>query len=334
MTRFTLLLCAAAVGAVMTQAIAREDDVEPPKAELLSVLRIWDGAPHSAFTGLIRHQDAWFCVFREGAGHVSPDGALRILSSPDGETWESFALLTSDTADLRDAQICVTPSGELMLSGAAALHDKSNATHQSLAWFSSDGRTWSDPVPIGDPDFWLWRVTWHKGKAYAVGYATGESRMIRLYTSRDGRQFETLVENLFDEGYPNETSLVFLEDDRVVCLLRRDGTPNTGLVGLSAPPYTEWEWKDLGVRIGGPHAVQLPDGRFVAGVRLYDGQVRTGLCLLDPDTASLTEMLALPSGGDTSYPGLVWHEGVLWMSYYSSHEEKSSIYLARIAITP
>ena len=38
------------------------------------------------------------------------------------------------------------------------------------------------------------------------------------------------------------------------------------------------------------------------------------------------------SGGDTSYPGLVWHDGLLWMSYYSSHEGKTSIYLARIRL--
>ncbi|MCF6285976.1 MAG: exo-alpha-sialidase, partial [Candidatus Hydrogenedentes bacterium] len=41
-------------------------------------------------------------------------------------------------------------------------------------------------------------------------------------------------------------------------------------------------------------------------------------------------VLTLPSGGDTSYPGFVWHDDVLWMTYYSSHEEKTSIYLAKI----
>lgn len=317
---------------MLSRPVAANDAPASDTAELLSVTRIWDQAPHSAFTGLVRFNGQWFCAFREGAGHVCPDGALRVIASADGEAWESMALLTSDTADLRDAQLSVTPAGELMLSGAAAMHDRSEYSHQSLAWFSSDGREWSEPVEIGDRDFWLWRVTWHKGTAYAVGYATGADRMIRLYTSEDGRHFETRVEKLFDEGYPNESSLVFLEDDSVVCLLRRDGEKNTAQVGLSQPPYTDWEWRDLGVRIGGPHAIQLPDGRFVAGVRLYDGQTRTALCWLDPEAAALEELLALPSGGDTSYPGLVWHEDLLWMSYFSSHEERSSIYLAKIRL--
>jgi hypothetical protein len=38
----------------------------------------------------------------------------------------------------------------------------------------------------------------------------------------------------------------------------------------------------------------------------------------------------LPSGGDTSYPGMFWEQGEWWLSYYSSHEGKSAIYLARI----
>jgi hypothetical protein len=56
--------------------------------------------------------------------------------------------------------------------------------------------------------------------------------------------------------------------------------------------------------------------------------------------------LVLPSGGsDTGYPGMVWHKDELWVSYYSSHEDKdgnpppnrhmelpSAIYLARIRI--
>ena len=54
--------------------------------------------------------------------------------------------------------------------------------------------------------------------------------------------------------------------------------------------------------------------------------------MLDPTAGALTEFLTLPSGGDTSYAGLVWHEGLLWMSYYSSHEGKTSIYLAKVRL--
>jgi hypothetical protein len=298
---------------------------------LVEAKKIWDRAPHNAFTDLVRFGDRWFCVFREGAGHVSPDGALRVITSLDGQQWESAALLTSATSDLRDAKITITPDGQLMLCGAEALHDKSRQTHQSVAWFSKDGRVWSEKYVIGDPDFWLWRVTWHQGRAYGIGYGCGKDRSVRLYSSQDGKKFETLVERLFAEGYPNETSLVF-DGDTAYCLLRRDDQPNSGLLGVSLPPYTQWEWKDLGARIGGPHMVRLPDGRFVAAVRMYDGSVRTSLAWIDPGSGKLTEFLKLPSGGDTSYAGLVVHDGLLWVSYYSSHEGKTSIYLARVQL--
>ena len=76
--------------------------------------------------------------------------------------------------------------------------------------------------------------------------------------------------------------------------------------------------------------IRLPDGRFVAVVRLYDAPVRTSLCWLDPEKGTLTEALKLPSGGDTSYAGLVWFDEMLWISYYSSHVGKTSIYLAKV----
>lgn len=305
------------------------------KLKLLEVRKIWDQAPHNAFTDLIRFNDRWICVFREGEDHVSPGGILRVITSTDGETWESVARISEKDMDLRDAKITLTPSGQLMLSGAGALHHDSVHTHQSLVWFSGDGINWTESYPVGDPDFWLWRTTWHNGKAWSMGYGCNNLRQIRLYKSENGKHFETVVENLYNTGYPNETSILF-SGDTAFCLLRRDGEFNSGLIGVSVPPYTAWDWKDLGVRIGGPHMIQLPDRSFIAAVRLYEGEgwhpARTALCRVDPRSATLSELITLPSGGDTSYAGLALHDGFLWVSYYSSHEEKTAVYLAKVKI--
>ena len=235
-----------------------------PGATLVDYARIWDEAPHNAFTNLIRYKNEWFCVFREGQGHVSADGALRVITSKDGEVWTSAARITSDTADLRDAQICVTPDNKLMLSGAAALHQPADARHQTMAYFSEDGRTWSEAVPIGEKDLWLWRVTWHGDTAYGIGYTTGDkwpTRFTRLYQSADGKQFDVLVDKLRDKEYTNESQIVFTADDTAYCLLRRDekAPRNTeGLFGTARPPYTDWTWKDVGMKIGGPAMLQIP----------------------------------------------------------------------------
>src|SRR5438128_2008850 len=116
----------------LTTALADEG------AKIVDARKIWDKAPHNAFTDLIRYKDRWYCVFREGKAHVSPDGALRVLTSKEGDKWESAALITSPNSDLRDAKITITPSNQMMLSGAGALHDTSVHTHQSLSWFSDD----------------------------------------------------------------------------------------------------------------------------------------------------------------------------------------------------
>ena len=92
-----------------------------PQPKLVEVRRIWDQALHNAFTDLILFDDRWICVFREGRAHVSPDGALRVITSTDGRDWKSTALVTSAKYDLRDAKITVTPKGELMLNGAGLI---------------------------------------------------------------------------------------------------------------------------------------------------------------------------------------------------------------------
>src|SRR2546421_3748464 len=105
-----------AAASLATAAAAQRD------VELLEVRKIWDRAPHNAFTDLVRFKDKWCCVFREGTAHASPDGALRVITSEDGQIWSPAALLTYPEADLRDAKITITPDDQLMLSGAAALH--------------------------------------------------------------------------------------------------------------------------------------------------------------------------------------------------------------------
>jgi hypothetical protein len=298
--------------------------------ELVDVKKIWDKAPHNAFTDLLRHKGEWFCVFREGRAHVSPDGALRVLVSKDGTAWESAALITSSEGDLRDAKITLTPAGKLMLCGAVAYPKGGKHTHQSLAWFSDDGRTWSEPVKIGEPDHWLWRVTWHEQEALGVGYATDPKGVSKLYRSTDGKSFEVWVPKFVTDGWPTEASVLFRKDGSALCLHRRDGATPSGLLGVARPGYRNWKWKDLKARIGGPQLIEHADGRLFAVVRLYDKPVRTSVCTLDADKGELTEVVKLPSGGDTSYAGLAWHDGLLWVSYYSSHEGKTSIYLAKV----
>lgn len=309
-----------------------------PKAELVEVIKLWDQAPHSAFTDLIRWNDRFVCAFREGRRHVSSDGKIRVLSSADGDKWESAAVVSLDGYDLRDAGLSVAPDGRLMLIGGASprANDGDHAPTGSFVAFSNDAATWTTPTIVVEPGRWLWRVTWHDGKAYGIGYAAGDgNRPSSLLTSKDGQDFQDFLPKLLSDGYPTEAVLRFDSGGEAYCLQRRDGKSpaDTAMLGISHPPYTDWQWHDLGMFFGGPNFIHIPSGQWIAAGRIAgaDGP-HTEVASLDVSDKKLTPILQLPSGGDTSYPGLVWHDDLLWVSYYASHEGKSKIYLAKVKI--
>jgi hypothetical protein len=43
-------------------------------------------------------------------------------------------------------------------------------------------------------------------------------------------------------------------------------------------------------------------------------------------------LFSLPSARDTSYPGMVIRDDILYVTYYSSHEQKTAIYFAKIRL--
>ncbi len=308
------------------------------QAELVSAGKIWDEAPHNAFTSLARFGGEWFCTFREGDNHVGTDGRVRVIVSEDGATWESAVLLAEEGIDLRDPKLCVTPENRLMLVMGGSVYDgRTLVGRQPRVAFSSDGREWSAPARVLSDGHWLWRVTWHKGRAYGVSYARampeteGGAWQLHLVASDNGVDYST-VALLAVPDRPNETTLRFTEAGEMIALVRREAGTKHAWIGTSTPPYTEWSWKETGQQVGGPDFILLPDGRMVAGTRRYGGPDGSKTMLWRMTREGLEPLLELPSGGDTSYPGLVWHEGLLWVSYYASHEGKTSIYLAKVRL--
>ncbi|MBQ1048449.1 exo-alpha-sialidase [Micromonospora sp. C51] len=304
--------------------------IRPATTEVRALRRIGDTAPHSAFTDLVRYAGNWFCAFRQGRSHLSDDGVLRVLTSSDGRAWQTSAILAQAGVDLRDPRFVLRPDGRLQLLAAAATGMPKR--FRTVTAVSDDGQRWDEPRPVGEPDVWVWQAAWCGDAMYGIGYATREPRFVRLYRSEDGFDLRPVVRTLFSGGYPNESGLVFDPDGTATCLLRRDGGTATAQLGRARPPYREWTWTDLGVRVGGPTLCRLPDGTLVAGVRLHDGAVRTAICAVDVARGRLRELVTLPSGGDSSYPGLVWHDERLHVSYYSSHEGRSCVYLAEVEL--
>ena len=293
--------------------------------QLISMEKIWSHAPHNAFTDLIRFRDRWWCVFREAQAHDAPGGIVRVLKSETGGSWESAATVEERGIDLRDPKLSVTPDGRLMLLMGGCVYDDEGEylTRAPRVSFSEDGATWSDPQKVLSEDHWLWRATWHGDRAYALS-KLGEGKGPRrgfLYSSADGIDWDWITE--FKLPGVSETTLGFQPDGEMVALIR------PRYIGASRPPYREWSFCETPERIGGPNFIRLPDGSLWGSGRLFtDNGARTVLARMT--TSSYEPALTLPSGGDTSYAGMVWHEDLLWMSYYSSHEEGTNVYLAKV----
>ncbi len=158
---------------------------------------------------------------------------------------------------------------------------------------------------------------------------------LKLVSSSDGLKYN-LITHLDVPGHPNETTLRFLPNGEMIALVRREGGNRLGWIGHSNPPYTKWDWTESKHQVGGPNFIRLPDGSLWAACRSYPppGNSSGAKTVLAKMTAAgdYEPKLTFPSGGDTSYAGLVWHDGLLWMSYYSSHEGKTSIYLAKVKL--
>jgi hypothetical protein len=320
--------------------------------EIVSVEKIWDQGRHNAFTDLIRWHGKWYCVFREADAHVGGDGKIRVLESADGKAWQSVALVAEDGIDLRDPKLSITPQDRLMIVAGGSVYKGTTKLQgrQPRVMFSADARKWTAPERVLEEGDWLWRLTWHEGKAYGVSYnadarKTKEAKdaaqsskpappgpadwKLKLVSSSDGVKYD-LITHLDVPGHPNETTLRFLPKGEMMALVRREGGNTFGWIGTSKPPYKEGRWQETKHRLGGPNFLPLPDGSLWAVSRVYPGGARTALVRLTRD--SYEPVLKFPSGGDTSYAGLVWHDGLLWVSYYSSHEGKTSIYLAKVRL--
>ncbi len=303
------------------------------KPRIVSVQRIWDEAPHCAFTDLARFRQRWYCAFREAEDHVGSLGRIRVIASADARSWSSVALFTERGVDLRDPKLSIAPDRSLMLlMGGSAYSAGKYTGRQPRVAFSTDGTGWSAPRRIMTEGDWLWRVDRFEGRSYGVSYRLiSPSRwVVSLHDSPDGVGYGRVC-TLHVGGKPNEATIRFFKDGRARMIVRREAGDRQAWIGESRPPYPSWTWKSSGHGMGGPNFIVLPDGRAWASARTYvDGEPRVTIGTLS--ASRYTPAIELPSGGDCGYPGLVWHGGLLWVSYYSSHEGRASVFFIRVRL--
>lgn len=314
--------------------------------EEIEVTKIWDQGPHNAFTDLLRFNNAFYCTFREGTTHVKGwDGKARVLKSVDGKNWTSVALLEMPGLDVRDPKLSVTPDNRIMVLMDVEANDKGKVISRKpyVSFSDASGENYSSPKEskvdekVASWSDWVWRVTWHQGEGYAINYQTNGG--LYLMKTKDGSAFEN-VSKINLDGMPNESTIRFDKNGKIYVMIRREQKNKMGVLATSNPPYQEWSFNYMDQRLGGPNFIFLNDSTLCIGSRLYPAENATGsnkkhlsAVFIADLKGRISKIIELPSGGDTSYPGLVIYDGKLWYSYYSSHEGKTSIYLAKIPLS-
>jgi hypothetical protein len=302
--------------------------------QLTYVKKIWDSAPHCAFTDLRYFKGYFYCCFREGKSHSANDGygGIRVIRSSDMDNWTPVAFFHDSRYDCRDPKLAMNIEKELMLTFTASkLNTDPNPADKmvyvSMACFSFDGVNWTKPQEMDVENQVAWRVTWNKGTAYTVGWHKKQG--VRLYKSKNGLNY-TKVCKFNITGFPNEGSLLFMPDGKLMALVRREELTRNFYIGTSKSPYTDWTFKEGTFFTGGPNMIMLPDSSVWACFRTFENFYPI-VVLAQLTNDGMYVRLKLPSGGDCAYPGLLWYNNALWISYYSSHEDnKAKIYLAKV----
>lgn len=321
-----------------------------PNLMQYTIIKIAGSSAHSAFTDLCLWNGELYCCFREAQNHISNDGRICIVRLDLAGKVLNKTYIAELRSDLRDPKLSITPDNQLML----LVYQRQFKIEGQIdyckptVYFSNTGKSWSSPKHIGDNFWWLWRLRWHTiqhatsqfkaHQAYGFAYNRAANR-IHLYSGDPKSNFHIHSESVLSLaqhqlGYPNESDIMF-DGLNARAIVRRDADTCSAQLGESHYPFKQWQWTDLGAYLGGPCLVEKgKNSAWVAGRIWRNYQFKTALLSLNFTTKKLKLEAELPSAGDNSYPGLVFHSNRLYMSYYSSHEDnKSQIYLAQFDIS-
>ena len=228
------------------------------------------------------------------------------------------------------------------MAGAPARRPLSLNEHLGYGVWSGNGEEWQGPQPLeGTYGHYIWRAAAHGDRAYLCGrrrrafQASIESEQeplsieAAMLESEDGLVWR--YRTSFMEDYGDETAFLF-EDDGSIVAIARDGEGKLARVCRSVSPWETWTRTSLDRNVGGPMLVRWGDRYLVGGRKQNaDGEPRMAISWLVDD--ALHEAAELPSGGDCSYPGFVQlDEEHALLSYYSSHEGPTSIYLTELTL--
>jgi hypothetical protein len=320
-----LLAFVAAIGSTPVSAAPAENLVKP-----LEVRTVFANGKHNAFTALRRFQGDLWLAFRAGDSHNSPTADVLVLRSKDAKEWTKAHTL--DVAkDDRDPQFVATDKRLFLYCPAM-----NGATLTTWLTYTDDGKTWSKPVAVYEPQFILWKPIVHAGTFYAAARLVllvrgGKGRAVHLVKSADGIQWEKV--SLIRAGnWESETTLYFDPKHHITAFLRQKyGSPQAQILEAD-PPYAEWKARPADAPHFSGHSVHTFRGvTYLLSRALVAGKT-TGSRIYTFADGKLTPYCDLPSGGDCAYLEAEEDGPNMLVSYYSTHEGTTNIYLAVVPL--
>jgi hypothetical protein len=298
-----------------------------------------------AFTDLIFYDDYWYVVFRESDKHVfGEDGEIVLLRSKDNTNWAEKERFKVDGVDLRDPKFLLHNDELSIIMHGSVYRNKKLVSYFDYKSKLMSNNVWSTLERINllgngenvidGNEAWPWRLTPHNDICYTIAYSA-ENKICDLYYSFNGNDF--LKSNVINHDLslrPSEGTIRINDYNEFYLLLRMD--KGKALVGHTLSPLKEWNWSDtIPVHgLGGPNFLLVNDNQLIiTGRENIDGDKKMIIGLYEFAKSDYIRLIVLPSGGDCSYAGMIINKNILWVSYYSSHEQEngSSIYLAKVS---
>lgn len=309
--------------------------------KVLSINKVYDVEKHCAFTDLTKWSGKWYLVFRTSDNHAyTKNGVIKVLKSADGVKWENEVSYEAPDMDLRDPKFITTRDGRLkVFTQGVKFNPDKTVNYQRGVVIEAEADIFNRDKPYtifyDRKAYWPWRFSNQNNISYAIGYGQSPN-VFQLVKTTDFKHIEEVCDLSQIQRTPTEATLRFRKDSCYV-LVRRSGPTLLGISNVSDICNLTWTELPL-IGLGGPNFLFYDDNTLLISGRDYANQNysyannRTSLFVYKIKEKKTYRILTLPTSGDTSYPGLYLSENELWISYHSSHEGPTKIYLAKVEL--
>lgn len=355
--RMAPFLVVALAGLVVSPSGCRRIETPPPGSVRTKVVYASD--KHLGFPGAVRLHDGTLLVaFREGSGHVSPDGAILITRSTDnGRTWTKPDTLADTIFDDRDPSLAEIPGG-MVLANFFAIEDgpRGRSIFLHLARSADEGKTWSEPMPVRVPG-----MSWVACSDNILPLPNG-ALLLPAYGNLEGDSVNSAFALISEDlgmtwnrwvliardstgqvGY-NEPALAILPDQRLLCVLRTAGAQHWMAVSFSSDWGLTWS-QPVFVDVQGeaPDVLVTRDRRLVMGYRDFSPRGVSLRFSYDGGRTWEGEWPIYSGFGDLAYASIVEvPDHQLLVFYYADRaawrfgrpEKRAAILMARLALDP